>query len=65
MSVNKKILPSLDEIKQIEKEEGQVGLIRRYAKADVWMGSQDSIDYVRGIIKNHQDDGVLPRQGQV
>lgn len=53
MSVNKIYLRTIDELKK-EYEQDQEKFIRRMRKADILLGSNESVEFVKKINEKHE-----------
>lgn len=51
MSFNKKFLPELEEMKRLYESYGHERFIEIYSKADAFVGSTESIEFVKEKLK--------------
>jgi len=54
MGFNKRILPDTERLQNLVYDYGVVEVIKRYEKADMLMGSVESMAYLQNIIREYE-----------
>lgn len=54
MGFNKRILPDKERLQNLVYDYGVVAVIKRYEKADMLMGSVESMAYLQNIIREYE-----------